>query len=131
MVHALKEIRRVLTPSGVLVDFRPIGASWPLDIVSGEQHRLVAMVDRAPHIRDDSMCDQVMAQALREGWFVNERQKTFHFTAHWNSAMDVNAPVTIPDSVRAEAQTLLYSAGWNARIGIRFQNVISLYRKGQ
>ena len=129
MVHALKEIRRVLVPSGVLVDFRPIGTSWPLEIVSAGQRRLVARVDRAAHIRDDVVCEQVMAQALREGWFVPERQQTFAFWAHWQTAAEVSAPVTIPDSILAEAQLLLDQIGPNARIGIRFENIISGYRK--
>lgn len=129
MVHALKEIRRVLVPSGVLVDFRPIGTSWPLEIVSIGQRRFVAQVDRAPHIRDDVVCEQAMAHTLREGWFVPERERTFAFSAHWNTSAEVSAPVTIPDPIRAEAQTLLDQIGPNARIGIRFENSISGYRK--
>ncbi|MGC8160094.1 hypothetical protein ACP3WZ_26575, partial [Salmonella enterica] len=61
MVHALKEIRRVLVPSGVLVDFRPIGAAWPLEIVSDRQRQLVTLLDRAPHIRDDAACEQAIS----------------------------------------------------------------------
>ena len=129
MVHALKEIRRVLVPSGLLMDWRPIGVCWPLEIEFAGQRRLVALLDRAPHIRDDAMCEQAMALAVCEGWFVPERQQTFAFTAHWNTAAEVSAPVTLPDSVRAEAQLLLDQIGPNARIGIRFENILSGYRK--
>jgi hypothetical protein len=129
MVHALKEIRRVLAPSGVLVDFRPIGASWPLEVVSVGQPRFVGRVDRAAHIREDVVCEQAMAQASREGWFVHEREQTLTFCAHWNTAAEVSAPVSIPDRVLAEAQALLDQMGQSARIGIRFENLISGYRK--
>lgn len=129
MVHALKEIRRVLVPSGILVDFRPIGTSWPLEIVSAGRRRLVARVDRAEHIRDDAVCEQALAQAVQEEWLVPEREQTFTFWAHWNTAAEVSAPVDIPDAVSAEAQSLLDQIGPNARIGIRFENIIAGYRK--
>ena len=129
MVHALKEIQRVLVPSGVLVDFRPIGSCWPLAIVTDGQRRLVTQVDRATHIREDVVCEQALAQAVQEGWFVPEREQTLTFWAHWNAAAEVSAPVNIPDEVCAEAQSLLDQIGPNARIGIGFENIIAGYRK--
>ena len=38
MGHALKEIWRVLTPGGSLIDLRPLAARSPVQVVTGEQH---------------------------------------------------------------------------------------------
>jgi hypothetical protein len=129
MVHALKEIWRVLVPSGILLDFRPFGAVWPLEIVSDGQRQQVALVDRDPGIRDDAACEQALAQALREGWFVCERQETFTFSAFWDTPAEVTGPVTIPESVLAEAQALMDQRGQNAKISLHCNNVIARYRK--
>lgn len=128
-MHALRDVWRVLVPSGVLIDFRPIGSAWPLEIVSGEERLPIAMVDRAPQIRDDATCVGATATAIHEGWFIEEKRELFAFSATWSNATEVGAPVTIPDEVRTEAQTLLDRAGPEARIDIRFENVIARYRR--
>ena len=34
MVHALSEVRRVLSPDGILIDLRPLADNWPVEVVS-------------------------------------------------------------------------------------------------
>ena len=34
MVHALREIRRVLVKDGIMIDMRPVLDQWPIEVVS-------------------------------------------------------------------------------------------------
>ena len=129
MVHALKEVWRVLAPGGILIDFRPVGDCWPLEFETGGQRQSVAILDRAPRVRDDVTCDGVMREVVRKGWFVHEKTQSLSFVAYWNSIAELDAPVTIPDEVSVKAQRLLDSSGSGSRIGITFDNTVSIYRK--
>jgi hypothetical protein len=129
MVHALGEIRRVLMPGGRLVDFRPFGTHWPLEVSAGDQVRLAGLVDRDPGIRDDAACEQALAQALNAGWLVHESQETFEFSGTWATLDEVDGPGLLPEATAAEARRLLAEMGDGAQVRIRFNNVIARYCK--
>jgi hypothetical protein len=129
MVHALQEIWRVLIPGGRLVDFRPLGRNWPLEIITGEQVRLVGLADRKPGIRDDASCEQALAQVLSAGLFVRQWQEVFEFSSDWGTLAEADGPFVLPEAVAAEAQRLLVEMAEGTRVRIRFDNVIARYRK--
>ena len=48
MVHALKEIWRVLVLDGIMIDLRPFADNWPLAVVDGGQVYDVGLLDASP-----------------------------------------------------------------------------------
>jgi hypothetical protein len=125
MVHALKEIGRVLVPGGSLIDFRPVGAKWPMEILDGEQVRLAGMVDRKLDIRDDAACSESLAQVVGEGWFVQDHEQFFDYYEYWDGVDETHGPVVVPDAVLAEARRLLAASREGAKVRIHYQTVMS------
>ena len=78
MVHALKEIHRTLAPNGLMVDLRPMGDSWPVEIVSdGEIHPCGRLTDLPAGISDDESANHAIRESARRGWFLREEEKFF------------------------------------------------------
>ena len=54
MVHALEEINRVLVPSGLLIDLRPLLERWPVEIAWGNGYREIGRLTDLPEgLSDD------------------------------------------------------------------------------
>lgn len=131
MVHALKEIERVLEPEGTLIEFRPLGLHWPLEIIAGDQIQHIGLVERAAHIRDDAACEDALTEAVRAGYFLWERQQTFALYEIAAAPNELTGPMVVPDAVAEEAQRRLAEAGGeeDARVRIRYHNTLARYRK--
>jgi hypothetical protein len=86
MVHALREIRRVLVPDGVLIDMRPIMDRWQIDISSAREVRDTGRVRDFPRgLADDKAANSAIAQAEAKGWFVRDRQEFFAYSYSWDT----------------------------------------------
>ncbi|MFQ6616835.1 MAG: hypothetical protein ACE5HZ_08765 [Fidelibacterota bacterium] len=137
MVHALKEIWRVLVPSGTMVDLRPLGGHRPLDIVSDGKAKLAGRIDRTGHLSDDLASQEALAQTVRKGLFRQESEQFFEFPYVWDSVQEMEAYVKEnwtdnrirPRSVLDRAHRLLASSGDHAKVRIRTKMVIGRYRK--
>ena len=75
MVHALSEIRRVLVPHGILIDLRPLGERWQIEVTSANESRETGRVmDLPEQVNGDFAANQAMAEAQRRGWFTPSRR---------------------------------------------------------
>ncbi len=136
MVHALKEIWRVLSPAGTLIDLRPFVASYPVEVVTGDDVQTAGTVDDSKKLADDAAADSALKQLLQAGLFALEYQTTFDFLWYWDASEEMKAyyedkspPVFIPDHVIERTQRLLTEMGSEAKIRVRIKMLISRYRK--
>ena len=136
MVHALKEIWRVLVPGGLLLDLRPIAGNWPVEVVEGEKVTPAGPIDDAPSLPIDTASNESLVEAGREGWFTREREASFDFFFYWDAADEMKAFIDekwvpdacLPDEVLAEARRLM-AGGEGRRVRVRVNMVISRWRK--
>ena len=137
MVHALKEIWRVLVPRGWLLDVRPLSANWPLEIVAGKQVWPAGRVDDSAGLPDDQAADESLRMVVRDGWFVRERQARFDYAWYWDTLDELRAhmaekwsgSVQLPAAVGAEVARLLAAGGTDARVRLRLIVAMARYRK--
>jgi hypothetical protein len=90
MVHALDEIRRVLVPDGILVDLRPLGDRWRVEVFSARETRQTGTLTDLPvGLEDDHAANQAMAEGERLGWFQREREELFPIHYIWDAASEM------------------------------------------
>jgi hypothetical protein len=90
MVHALDEIQRVLVKNGVLIDLRPLGDRWRVEVFSARETRQTGvMTDLPAGVEDDSAANQAMAEGERRGWFLREREELFSIHYIWDTASEM------------------------------------------
>jgi hypothetical protein len=95
MVHALKQIRRVLKPDGVLADLRPDRFSDPDEPqprlpsvcwASGGRELPAGVLEKATeNLRRHRTATRELHQAIREGLFVLESTETYPFRFHFRT----------------------------------------------
>jgi hypothetical protein len=90
MVHTLEEIRRILVPSGFLIDIRPLADQWPVQVVSARGLEETGHVSDLP---DQTNADVSSNEAMREvesrGWFLREQEEFFPFFYLWDSPREM------------------------------------------
>jgi hypothetical protein len=92
MVHALDEIRRVLVPNGSLIDLRPLGKQWRVEVFSARETRQTGTVTDLPAgLQDDNAANQAMAEGERKGWFLRESEELFSIHYTWDTAGEMEA----------------------------------------
>ncbi len=133
MVHALKEIWRVLVPGGLLLDLRPLCASWPVEVVAGERVMRAGVLDDSLALGDDLAANRAIARVVNERWFIREREGSFTYDWYWDTLDELKEhveerwyPIALPDSVYAQGKRLLRE---DAAARVRVQMVIASYRK--
>lgn len=90
MVHALGEIHRVLVPSGVLIDLRPLADRWSIEVFSARETRETGRVTDLPlGLEDDEAANQAMRNAESNGWFRRENETFFPLHYVWDTASDM------------------------------------------
>jgi hypothetical protein len=137
MVHALKEIWRVLVPRGWLLDVRPLSASTPLEVVAGKQVWPAGRVDDSAGLPDEHAANEALRTVVHDGWFVREHQARFDYAWYWDTLDELRAHIAekwsdwmhIPDAVGAEAARLLAASSTSARVRLRLTVVMARYRK--
>jgi SAM-dependent methyltransferase len=136
MVHALKEIRRVLAPGGILIDVRPLAGDWPVEIVARGQVFAAGPIRHLPQgYTDDEAANAAAAQAGRAGWFIREREDSFDFGYYWDTPGEMKAYIdaewsdymSVPEATLTQAHRLSTNAG--AQVRLRLDMIISRWRK--
>ena len=137
MVHALREIWRVLAPGGTLIDLRPLSARWPVEVVVNHHATVAGLVDDSPGAPLDTAANESLAQAAREGLFTREQENSFKYLWYWDTPDEMKAyleenwapDAILPDEVLAEARRLMSKTGEGGRARIRLHMIISAWRK--
>ncbi len=138
MVHALREIWRVLTPGGLLLDVRPLVGDWPIEVVAHGHVYAVGQVDHKPEgYVDDRAANDAAARAGREGWFIRDREGLFDFAYYWDTPEEMQAYMeeewgdylSLSEKAVARAQELIAAAGEGAQVRVRLDMIISRWRK--
>jgi hypothetical protein len=136
MVHALREIWRVLAPDSLLLDLRPLSGAWPVEVVGAGGVMVTGHVDESEDIADDRAADAALAAVEREGLFVRERDGDFDFSWYWDSLDEAQAYIAekwtearVPEEVLAETQRQMARAGEGARVRATARVVISRWRR--
>lgn len=89
MVHALSEIRRVLTPDGILIDLRPFTEEWRIEVVSLRETRKTGFITPQPvGVADDEAANRAMADVESRGWFKREEGIEFPIHYVWDTASE-------------------------------------------
>jgi len=140
MVHALDEIRRTLTPDGILIDLRPVEDNWLVEVASQDAVQVAGKLTDVPIGQaDDAAAFRAMREVESLGWFVREREQEFSFFYYWDTPSEMKEFIDtewedfekIEDSVLKAAQSVWASANADARVRVRVKMLITRWRKIQ
>ena len=135
MVHALREIWRVLTPHGALIDLRPLHIGWRIDVVTDEKIILVEDdIEDGQYIPKDVSSERALEQAQTEGWFARESLTQFEHHRYWQEVdamiafwADKSPPLYFADDVLERARALLVAEDDGAQIRVVNPVIIGLF----
>lgn len=90
MVDALYESGRVLHDRGVLVDFRPLVLSPPIEIVSRESTQEIGSVDDSAATGDSAAADAAIRTVVGCGIFRPLTNNRFEIAHYWDSVEEMS-----------------------------------------
>lgn len=137
-MHALNEIRRVLSPHGLLIDLRPLLDRWPVEVAWTKGYREAGRAtDLADAISDDTAANAAFEQILSTGGLQRQREEIFSFFYYWDTPREMQEyvrdewsdVVTVEEPVWTELGRLWASAGAEARVRLRLQMLIARHQK--
>jgi hypothetical protein len=135
MVHALNEIRRVLTRGGYLIDLRPFIAKPPIAIISGDKIIPAGYVDDSHEFPDYLAANDAVAYMTANRLFSQEQSDSFDLYTYWDTItefktyMDIGTTSVLPSETLATVEQGLSRLGSAARIRERLNMTIARYRK--
>ena len=138
MVHALDEIRRVLQPDGILIDLRPIGAQWNIEVFSVRETRETGHVTDLPlGVEDDNAANQAMSNAEANGWFIRESEEFFPLHYVWDTASEMEKWVdeewtnfiSLDDEARRATRSAWALGDADSRVRVRAKMLITRWKK--
>jgi SAM-dependent methyltransferase len=138
MVHALKEIHRVLAPEGILIDLRPLTGDWPMEVASQREVKEAGRVSDMPvGLADDQAANDSIAQAAKGNWFVREQGEFFPFFYYWDSPNEMQEYIesewvdflTVEEAVWKNIRSLWAVADADARLRVRLKMMITRWKK--
>src|SRR5215472_3625178 len=86
MVDALREARRVLARSGVLIDIRPVTLPIVAEVVIGERAVWARTVASYSAPEDVAAADRAVQHAISREWLVLETSVPFDFDIYCDSS---------------------------------------------
>lgn len=110
MVHALREVHRVLAAGGRMVDIRPLSQDVRVDLVGPGKPVDVGELDESEYRSADLDSDSRMEDGVRQGWLRREGQTRFGFHWYFDSLDDFVEYVTEHWEDRLEDATLTRAA---------------------
>jgi hypothetical protein len=137
MVNALREAQRVLTPSGVLIDVRPVTAPIVVQVVIATKAVWAKTVDSYSAPEDVAATDFAVQHAVSREWLVFETSLPFSFEIYCDSAAELSVyaearklrGAEIPYQKLEERQRELGTEGQAARLRCSRPWMLSTYRK--
>jgi hypothetical protein len=137
MVNALHEAQRVLKPSGVLIDVRPVTAPIVVEVVNATQVAWTKSVNAYSAPEDVAAADAAVHHAVSYGSLVFETRLPFPFGIDCDSAAELRAYVEarklrgaeIPYEELEKRRRELGAGGQAARLRCRRPWMLSTYRK--
>jgi hypothetical protein len=136
MVHALSEVWRILAADGVLLDIRPYLPFGPLELVAGNEVRILGRLDEAEFDPGDPAADNAVAEVMRRGLFALQRTGSFHSSSYWDSVAELREYLKdwtdvarLPRRLAGEARTALRRAGSSGRLRLKTYVVVNVMRK--
>lgn len=137
MVHALSEIRRVLTGDGIMIDLRPMLDSWPIEVVSAREIRRTGQIqDLPPGLADDEAANRSIAQAEQNGWFIREGKDIFSFIYSWDTPSEMEEWIEtewhdfirLDDDPKRITRSAWASADADGRVQIKVKMLITRWK---
>lgn len=147
MVHALKEIHRLLTPAGRLIDIHPFAAAPTIEI---RQDGQITFSEPAPDypVADVQQAEKALAHVVREGLFAVEDKRRFDFRTYAASVAELQAFLAEQDSLTnggrdeataaqnyealvAHIEQLMQAAGAGAEVVLHERGHMALLRPEQ
>ena len=110
IVDALDRARHALTPSGVLLDVRPIVARAWVELLHAGDTRVLGHVRNATRLPKRRAVDAAIRTVLQRGWFRRERRLRFDFCNYFDS----------PAALREHVRSSQWSAAWITGGGSRW-----------
>ena len=137
MVHALREAHRVLAPSGVLIDVRPVTAPLVVEVLIATEAAWAKTVDSYSAPEDVAAADAAVRHAVSREWLVFEKSLPFNFDIYCDSAAELSVyaeakklcGAEIPYEDLEERRRELGAEGHAARLRCRRPWMLSTYRK--
>ena len=115
MVHALEEIHRTLVPQGILLDLRPLAASWAVEVTSGAfEHQVGRLTDDPQAPVYDQAANKSLQKAARRRWFIRESEASFPFFYYWDTPEEMENYIREEWSDFIQQDEALFSATQDA-----------------
>jgi len=89
MVHALEEIRRLLKPTGILIDIHPVAESSPIEIHQGGKIDLAGDLSVRQWCTDYEQADMALSEITQRGLLAVERESVFDSLTHYDSVEEL------------------------------------------
>ena len=138
MVHALNEIRRVLTPEGILIDLRPVLDRWQVEVLSAREIRETGRMQDFPlGLADDEAANQSMTKAIEDKWFVREQEEFFSFVYSWDTPKEMEEWIEeewegfigLDEDSKQATRSVWALADGDARVQVRVKMLITRWIK--
>ena len=142
MVDALREIWRILSAQGILVDLRPLPSSaCPVEVVTPDEVVEVGEIDASGIVADDVAADRAAAQVVQDGRYLLRKDTRFEFEFSWDTVGEMAS--FMEESRRMKQVTPSYAAlekvhhEWRVKAGGRVRlrywrtMMLAVYQKSE
>lgn len=137
MVHALSEIRRILTIDGIMIDLRPILDRWHVEVVSGPRiHETGRIQDLAAGVANDEAVNQSITRAEQKGWFIREAEDFFPFIYSWDRPSEMEEWIEtewhdfirLDENTKQATRSAWATADADARVQVKVKMLLSRWK---
>ncbi len=135
MVHALREIHRVLKPKGTLIDLRPHIGNRPVEVLLSYATLRAGEIDSSANEPDKRAADNAMQQMIADGLFRLEYDEEFDYITDLDTVDDLRdygqsmERSILPDAVVAQVEALTADESDDFSIQVRRSMIIARYRR--
>jgi len=138
MVHALNEVKRVLAPSGILLDIRPEMDQWPVEIASaGNTEQTGRTQDFEGPLKDDETANRIMRNANSDNLLILETHENFPIFYSWDTPSEMEqwiddeweGFIKLDKDTRRATRSVWAVANADSRVQIKMKMLIAKWRK--